>query len=70
MTVHRTTGRRSAAIADVITYRHEDKMVYVPLDSNWLVSLDMFLHFFVDSHATCVGSATACTIRICDTRRD
>ncbi|KIM63870.1 hypothetical protein SCLCIDRAFT_1213657 [Scleroderma citrinum Foug A] len=35
MTVHRTTGRRSAAIADVITYRHEDKMVYVPLDSNW-----------------------------------
>lgn len=32
-------GRRSTAIADVITYRHEDKMVYVPLDSNWLEAL-------------------------------
>jgi len=50
MTAHRTTGRRSAAIADVITYRLEDKMVYVPLDSNWPVGLDSFFHFFVGSH--------------------
>ena len=63
-------GRRSTAIADVITYRHEDQMVYVPLDSNWAVGLDRFWHFFVGSHATCVESATACTVRICDTRKD
>ncbi|KAL4071367.1 hypothetical protein V8B97DRAFT_1917582 [Scleroderma yunnanense] len=34
-THHRTTGRRSAAAADVITYRLDDKMMYVPLDFNW-----------------------------------
>ena len=50
MTANHKTGRKpTTKVADVITYRYEDKMVYVPLDSNWPVGLDRFLHFFVGS---------------------
>ena len=42
MTVHHRTGHRSSAMADVITYRLEDKMVYVPLNSSWTVRLHCF----------------------------
>ena len=42
MTAHHRTGHRSSAMADVITYRLEDKMVYVPLNSSWTVRLHCF----------------------------
>ncbi|KAI6007787.1 hypothetical protein F5J12DRAFT_782760 [Pisolithus orientalis] len=35
----RTSSRRSPAAADVITYRLEDKMMYVPLDHDWREAL-------------------------------
>ncbi|KAL4066469.1 hypothetical protein V8B97DRAFT_1025013 [Scleroderma yunnanense] len=37
---HITAGRRSTTGADVITYRLEEKMVYVPLALNWAEALE------------------------------
>ncbi|KAG1716203.1 hypothetical protein ID866_943 [Astraeus odoratus] len=43
---YRTSARRSPAATDVVTYRLDDKMIYVPLDYNWRQALAHARHSF------------------------
>lgn len=53
---------------NIITYRLEDRMVYVPLASSWKVGLHCVLHFApYDAHL--LGSDTSRAIRISRTRK-